>query len=330
LENTPEMRKIVVICPVKNESWILSTFLDSVSKFADHIIIGDHFSTDDSREIAASFPKVHLLRASKEDFSEADRRNELLVAARLFGDNNLIISLDADELLTPNFWNPKNLEVLKSKPVGTRFSLSHLNVLPGWKKYWAVPMAPIAFIDDGDLHDTGLKIHFPRIPNNSSERVINLPDCGIIHLQYVDWGRMESKHAWYRVWERINFPKKSQLEIFRRYSHMYFVPEWRLRPVPQSWLEEFRKTDIDVTKIGASKSIYWWDEVVEKLISDHPRTDFSLLRMADGDEETRLSPLELSFRKYIKRTSLLAKYSWILPVRLLLRVIDRINSKRFA
>ncbi len=330
METTPETRKIVVICPVKNESWILSTFLDSVSHFADHIIIGDHFSTDESREIAAKFPKVHLLSASNEDFSEADRRNELLVGARLFGQNNLIISLDADELLTPSFWNPQNLVLLKSKPVGTRFSLSHLNVLPGWQKYWAVPMAPIAFIDDGDLHDTGLKIHFPRIPNNTSGRVINLSDSGIIHLQYVDWSRMESKHAWYRVWERINFPKKSQLEIFRRYSHMYYVPEWRLRQVPEAWLEAFASAGIDVTQIGASKSIYWWDDVVEDLISDHPEIDFSLLRMSETAQDSQLSPLERSFRRYIRRTSLLAKFSWILPVRLLLRLIDRINSKRFA
>lgn len=319
-----------MICPVKNESWILSTFLDFVSKFADHIIIGDHFSTDDSREIALRFPKVHLIRASKESFSEASRRNELLLNARNYGDNNLIISLDADELLTPNFWTPENLECLKSKPTGTRFALSHLNVLPGWTKYWAVPMAPIAFVDDGDIHDPSLKIHFPRIPNNSSGQTIQLPDSGIIHLQYVDWARMESKHAWYRVWERINFPEKSQLEIVRRYSHMYFVPDWRFRRVPESWFGAFRDIGIDLKIIGDSKSTYWWDEEVEKLISSHPALDFSLLRVVGDSQESVQSSLETKFRKYIRSTSLLAKFSWILPVRLLLRLVDQFNSRRFA
>ena len=331
MQQTPESRKIVVICPVKNESWILSTFLTAVSTFADHVIIGDHFSTDNSREIASQFPKVHLLETKNKEFSEATRRNELLTAARMFGESNLIISLDADEVLTPNFIKPENLEAMKSKSPGTRFAIPHLNVLPGWKQYWKVPMAPIAFIDDGDLHDTRLKIHFPRIPNNKQGPVEKLSRCGIIHLQYVDWLRMESKHQWYRVWERINFPRKSQLAIYRRYSHMYFVPRWRLKTVPPQWHEAYAEIGIKLATLGTHPADYWWDDEVSRLVEANANLDFSLLQYtANPGTSNTPSTREQEFARYLRQTEWLARTSWLLPVRLILRSVDAINSKRFA
>ena len=52
---------IVVITPVKNEDWIIEIFLKVTSTFADLIIIADQYSSDASREIAASFKKVVLI-----------------------------------------------------------------------------------------------------------------------------------------------------------------------------------------------------------------------------------------------------------------------------
>jgi glycosyltransferase involved in cell wall biosynthesis len=86
---------------VKNEEWILPSFLAAVSEYADHIILGDHFSTDRSVEIAKAFDKVSVVNSTESDFSEATRRNQLLSCAREFGQENVILSIDADERVTP-------------------------------------------------------------------------------------------------------------------------------------------------------------------------------------------------------------------------------------
>ena len=45
-----EKPKLIVITPVKNESWILEKFLTFTSLWADYIIIADQNSTDNSIE----------------------------------------------------------------------------------------------------------------------------------------------------------------------------------------------------------------------------------------------------------------------------------------
>jgi len=48
--------RVVVVTPVRNEAWI-SSVLSVTSRFADHIIIADQRSTDDSRAICGRYPR---------------------------------------------------------------------------------------------------------------------------------------------------------------------------------------------------------------------------------------------------------------------------------
>lgn len=322
-------RKTIIICPVKNESWILETFLAAAQEVADFIIIGDHFSTDDSVSIAMRNRRAVVVEAQTKDFSEAGRRNQLMSKAREFGLNNLIIALDADEILSPKFFEADYLSSLKAMPIGTRFVIPHLNIRPGFESYWRVKMAPIAFIDDGSLHDEAQKIHFPRIPLGHSRQVHRLRGQGILHFQYVDWARMESKHRWYRIWERINYPNKSQLEIYRRYNHMYLVPQWKLRKFPKSWLSFYAQKGIDLLSIGSGEQSYWWDDETRNLIASHRGLDFSLLISSRDQGSLNPGKKQREFAGYLKLTGGLASLSWFLPVRLLLKMVDLANRKRF-
>jgi len=76
--------KPTVICltPIKNESWILDRFIQCASLWADHIIIADQQSTDESRVIAGRYSKVTLIENSSATYSEKERQQLLLEAAR--------------------------------------------------------------------------------------------------------------------------------------------------------------------------------------------------------------------------------------------------------
>lgn len=93
--------KKIVLTPTKNEEWIIELFLKITSLFADHIIIADQFSTDKTVEIAKKFPKVIIIENDNTEYDEQYRQKLLIDKARsLFPGNNLLLALDADEIIT--------------------------------------------------------------------------------------------------------------------------------------------------------------------------------------------------------------------------------------
>lgn len=325
-------RKIIVITPIKNEAWILDEFLSAVSIYADHIIVSDHASTDNSIRIAESFTKATVIKTKFEKFAESERRDELLTAARAFGENNLILSIDADEFLTPNLITPESLGELKSQPIGTRFHVPLWNVKPGFNRYWTPGLTPIGFVDDGSNHPGKDAIHFPRIPQKSGAPALELSQGGLLHLQFIQWDRMMSKHRWYQVWETINFPAKSPVEIFRRYDHMNILPKSAFLDLEPSHLENYREMGVDLKSLEDAERVFWWDAEVENLLSKHGIQKF---RFLDLKGLTKIAPSRVSlsvllFRLYLSLTFPLHKYSYLFPLRLALIVLDKAFGRFFV
>src|SRR2546425_10654486 len=77
--------RVVVVTPVRNEAWILERFLSVTSRFADHIIVADQRSSDDSRAICSRYPKVTVIDNPTDEFNERDRQLLLLRQARALG-----------------------------------------------------------------------------------------------------------------------------------------------------------------------------------------------------------------------------------------------------
>lgn len=325
-------RKIIVITPIKNEAWILHEFLSAVSIYADHIIVSDHASTDNSILIAESFPKATVIKTKFERFAESERRDELLIAARQYGANNLILSIDADEFLTPELVTSEYLKRIKSKPIGTRFHVPLWNVKPGFKKYWTPGLTPIGFIDDGSTHPGKDAIHFPRIPQKSGAPSLELALGGLLHLQFIQWDRMMSKHRWYQVWETINFPTKSAVEIFRRYDHMNILPKSAFLDLDPSHLGNYREMGVDLKSLEDAEKVFWWDAEVEKLIDKHGIKMFSYLDLKGliTTAPSRVSLSVLLFRLYLIVTSPLHKLSYLFPLRLALIVLDKAFGRFFV
>ena len=99
------MIKPLLICmtPIRNEAWVLHAFLKATSIWADYIIIADQLSTDGSREIALSYPKVILIDNNHPDYNEADRQKMLIDRARQIEGDKILFGLDADEIFAANF-----------------------------------------------------------------------------------------------------------------------------------------------------------------------------------------------------------------------------------
>ena len=267
-------RKIIVLMPVKNEAWILRVSLAAASVWADQIIVSDQGSTDGSKDIARSFSKVYLIENDcLQDFDEYKMREPMISKAReLYGAGNILIALDADELLTPYF-DSEDFLYWQKLSRGTIIQFFWGNIKPKSDKYWSVYHQNFGYVDDGRVFETG-QIHVPRLfTPQGIDDVYECKDLGVMHFQYVDWDRMKSKHRWYQCYERINFPTKNAVDIYRRYHHMY-NPTNTLYAIPKEWRENYLKANVDIANWN-KESVYWWDYKVVSYLETYGTRYFS-------------------------------------------------------
>lgn len=278
------MKRPTVICltPVKNEAWILERFLKCASLWADHIIVADQNSDDGSVEIAQSFEKVILVRNTSSDYSETERQKLLIDAARKIPSPRLLIALDVDEFLTPNFLISPEWQTVLLASKGTVVYFQWANIRPDIRHYWAPQVEfPFGFHDDGSPHE-GRAMHSARIPIPSHAPIIKLRDIKVMHYQYTDWDRMKSKHRWYLAWERINTPNISALSLYRQYHHMYAVQGAEIQNIPDWWFEGYGRQGIDMTSIFKDRP-YRWDKDLIELLREHGTKLFARDQIWDID-----------------------------------------------
>ena len=194
--------------------------------------------------IAKQFKKVRVITNAETTFNEAGRQQMLIAAAREFPGPRVIVALDADEFLTPNWNSPEWCAALSSAP-GTVLSFDWVNLLPDGKHAWIPPeKIPYAFVDDGSPH-TSHRIHATRIPVPPHSKRHALTDVKVLHLQYTDWSRMKSKQRWYQCWEKINQPAKRPIQIYRQYHRMDSFPPEQLHQVRREWIHGY--VDLGIT-----------------------------------------------------------------------------------
>ena len=258
---------VICMTPTKNEEWIIERFIQAASLWADVIIIADQMSSDRTVEIAQRYSKVRVIYNESKEFNENERQKMLINEARKILGKKLLVALDADEFLTGNFSDsPEWNKMLNAEP-GTIFHMRWPFITQKYQTYWEAeePYNIFAMLDDGSQH-IGSEMHSVRLPIPEGGTNEYLNDIAIMHFQYTDWKRMESKHQWYQFYERVHYPEKSVFQIYRMYHHMY--NKHHEYSVPVKWFERYQAENIDLNNHRTSDH-YWWDAETAKYIEEY-------------------------------------------------------------
>ncbi|MFM2290836.1 MAG: hypothetical protein RIS29_649 [Bacteroidota bacterium] len=215
------LNKIICLTPVRNEAWILRAFLTATSLWADIIIISDQGSTDGSREIALSFPKVILVDNPARDMNQAQTRKLLFDEAQKISGQKVLFSLDADEFLSGDFVHTASWQKILLAQPGDIFFFRWINVCEQTDKCiittpWMNWASCIENTDDTIFPDA--YIHEWRLPYPAiGAREIKVEDIFFIHLARVNVNRQANKNRFYQVVTRYKEPDKSIVSLYRMY-----------------------------------------------------------------------------------------------------------------
>ncbi len=275
-----EKTNIICITPVKNEAWILKNFIECAQTWADFIIIGDNNSSDGSTNFLYQLDNVEVIDLGS-CYDENNSRKKLIEAARKIPGKRLIVSIDADEMLSADCKDSSEWEVMLNAPLGTGFVFDWVALLPGLRHCLIESEMPAAFIDD-DTEYSGIKIHSPRIPDASGKQ-IKLEHVKLLHYIYIDPYRMFSKHRLYKCLELIenqNRPWQTCIKYQDTQIKGYGKPAL---PIQEKWLDGFNW----LIKYRASEKVtedcYWYDVEVLNYFDKYGTKKFSKLNIWDVD-----------------------------------------------
>lgn len=280
------------LTPVRNEAWILTRFLQAASTWADVIIVLDQSSDDGSPDIARSFPRVHVAAYPDTNYDDPIRRGMLVDLARtIVPGPRILVALDADEFIAPESWHHDEMRDFLLAPPGTVGRMRWINVLPDEPCAWIPPVrTDFMFVDDGSPF-RGSPMHGPRLPGAGIANTRDLDSPKVLHLQYLDWERMRSKQRWYQAQERIEYPRKRPIQIYRQYHHMDAVPQSERHQLREEWFAGFQSdAGIDLFSVDAQDA-YPTDARVLDLVVDHGAERFRRLELWDGKWEQRCRAL---------------------------------------
>ena len=273
--------KIIVLTPIKNESWILNYFLTATSKFADSIIVADQNSDDDSVAICKQFEKVILIHNNSEQYDEAARQILLINKAReLFPDERLVFfALDADEIITySSLAELDEWRLIKSAPSGTSFLFEKPDILPGIKKCirWPNSYFPIAFVDNGSSHQPSI-IHSRRIPYSDPNKVIKIENIKFMHFAVSRFNAQSAKMRLYSMVENIN--SISPFYRRRRIYNSYFYPTsfYSNTPsdIPVEWVHGYYTSNVLLDNLS-DPAYSWYDFEVLRIFKKYGFQKFYL------------------------------------------------------
>jgi len=283
--------KLIALCLVRNEDWILGFTARVALEWCNSIIFYLHNCTDGTlsivEQLEQEFPEriTHLWNNS-EYWAEMDMRQSLLEQGRLMGGTHFAM-IDGDEALTADMLSSiRNLSE-HLQPTETL----ELPMRPPWrsitryrsdKSVWCRSWMSTVFCDHPDCTWKPDKLgyqHHHRLPYGVEVRIhpINHKDLGgNMHLQWVNWDRAKTKHAWYKMHEAIVYPNKPVETIDRMYSEAVIDDAPPTSECPEAWFYGYEKW---LSKIDLAYHKSWHAEECEQMLSKYGRERFKGLNL---------------------------------------------------
>jgi len=280
------MNKTIVLMPVKNEDWILPLTLDAAEQIADHILVSDQNSTDKTPEILAAHPKVDVIQNSRSGHSNEVRWDLLDEARKRYGANNLLLNIDADELLPPIHFLGLKTKIIEHVAPGKVWVSSpwiqiwrSVNTFRNDNSVWSpvTNKKPFAIIDDGKADYSRqfvINDHTSRVPGPEGTPVMetNVP---LLHFQFVNWQRTQEKQAWYRCRELISGGDAAAIN--QKYQITKDESGIQYSLVPKKW---YKNLSVPST-LETQETPSWYVKEIEAMIEEHGEEFFRELDIGD-------------------------------------------------
>lgn len=274
---------IIILCPIRNEDWILKAFLCACSKFADHILIADQNSVDGSAGICRDFPKVTRFVNGAQEYNEAERIEILIQEAReRFGQGNVLLALDADEVPVNTRNSDRQWQNIRELMPGVslRFSKPDIDA----DRSTLVDMGPIwrlGYVDDGADHEAG-KIHAQRVPCPEAAVTFDATDIAFLHVNLVRPMALRAKRRMYCALENAGGISSLRRRLLAYNRFVKFSKNGVRRPIPQEWIGALAEDGLDLDAISEAPP-FWQDFEVLRLFKEHGSKRFWLDDLWDAD-----------------------------------------------
>jgi hypothetical protein len=216
-----------------------------------------------------------------------------LAAAREFDGNNLILSTDADEILSSNIRNNTTLDYLLSLKPGTSLLFELVNLWRSphlWRNdssMWAGRWMEVGFRDNRIIKygamDSTLD-HNKRIP--VCESIERIEDLKLLHYQFVLFDRMLSKQRRYKALEAVELGSDKAEAINRYYCLTRDERYISLDSINPEWTVGWKKMGVDLESFKECP-LYWFDVEVLRYFADKGPAYFAPIDLWDVDWEAK-------------------------------------------
>lgn len=325
MEVNRNMPALVVLTPVRNEAWILRAFLEATSLWADHILIADQMSTDGSREIAQSFPKVTMIDNDRKEMHQAATRRLLFEESKKIPGDKILFALDADEFLAGDFVHSDDWRRMMESEPNDAFCWRWMNLkkddiqqYSSYKYfYWAVHESKEIW--EGKFPDNF--IHEWRLPWPPKARTINLDELRSLHFARVNQVRQRNKERFYQVSTLACQSSTNPIKLFRLY---HAEDDLAYYPVPEDAYCYYQEHGINLLGlIDLRDEGKYYTESTLRFFSQQGVSRFALLDIWDqewmdknGVEDPR-TPIHRLIQKYLFKTN-------AYKTNLIVKAVDRV------
>ena len=124
------------------------------------------------------------------------------------------------------------------------------------------------------------------LPQKAKEHIY-LNEIVCLHYQFCNWQRMESKHRLYRVHEKANICRLSDLGITRMYGYMR-SKKTVFATSPREWFLGWQAIGIDVTSTKVEE-LFYYDLTTLDILKNHGSEKFARLDVWAFDWDTVIS-----------------------------------------